>query len=737
MKLFILATCLLGAVASSHPVRADEAATLAPASVPDFTLRDPAGNAFSFADLRGKNKLIAITFLGCDCPLVRLYVGRINELARDYQSQGVAFLAINSNLQDSASAVSQFIRAEKVSFPILLDPDSRVADQFKAERTPEAYLVDTKGKVLYRGRIDDQYGIGYQRPHAQRRFLADAIAASLKGATPEVARTAAVGCKIGRPSPVEPKGDITFNRQILRIFQKRCLECHREGEVAPFPVDNYVEARGWAPMIAEVIDQGRMPPWGADPRFGHFSNDPRMTDEEKKLIHAWIANGCPEGDAKDTPAAVSFAKGWRIGEPDVVYKIAEKPAAIPARGPIEYRHYYIPTGFNEDRWVVAGEPRPGNRKVVHHIAVWILPPGMPEDDFSMAPPFAYAPGMPPLIAPEGSAILLPKGSRLRFQIHYEPNGLPAEDLSDIGLKFVDPSAVKRHVVLDSIFPAKRIDIPPGEAEHRLVGKHYFARDALLFGLMPHMHIRGKAFRFDLISPDGKRETLLDVPRFDFNWQFWYFLSEKRRVPAGSILESVAVFDNSPDNPNNPDASKRVAFGPQTSDEMSVGYFAGVDPASEGRGPESYLPPREGFAAPVSTPWALDLHGAAAQAEQSDPASIYSVIRVDVTATGTGKAWEAHLWRVGVPLRKGLPYSLIFRARAATPRPISFGVSRGRPPFNDLGVYRTVKLFPEWGYHRVDFEAKDDDDSPRIRFDLGAATGQVELNDVVLLQGYHR
>jgi peroxiredoxin len=539
--------------------------------IDDFSLRDFRGKPHSLGELSDQ-KLLVVIFLGTDCPLVKLYAPRLQELAGEYAERGVEFVAINSNLQDSVTKIGAFAERNGIKFPILKDADSAIADRFGAERTPEVFVLDADGVVQYRGRIDDQFGVGFQRPQVGRKDLAvalDELLADKPVSTPE---TEAPGCLIGRAAKVSPTGDVTYTKHIAGILQARCQECHRNGEIAPFPLTSYDEVVGWAPMICEVVDQGRMPPWFANPEYGKFANDCRLSDEEKQTIHTWVANGCPEGNPSDLPAPREFADGWRI-KPDQVVYMDDQPFQVPAEGVVDYQMFSVDLNVTEDKWLQAAEARPGNRSVVHHIVCWISPPGSGEGQISFGNRLVavFAPGTPPWSFPEGTAIHVPAGSRISFQMHYTPNGTAADDLSYIGLVWADSKTVKRKA-LSLMAPNMAITIPPGADNHEIRSRFKVKRDMLLLNYFPHMHLRGKDFRFEVEYPDGTREILLDVPHYDFNWQLRYDLVEPKLLPKGSRIHCTAHFDNSAGNPFNPDPTQTVRFGEQTWEEMMVGFF---------------------------------------------------------------------------------------------------------------------------------------------------------------------
>jgi hypothetical protein len=333
-------------------------------------------------------------------------------------------------------------------------------------------------------------------------------------------------------------------------------------------------------MMRYMVENDRMPPWFAAPHVGTFANDCRLAPEDKQALLDWVDAGAREGRQAWAPEPRTWASGWQIGEPDAVVQL-EEPFAVPAEGVVDYQYMYVKTNFDEDKWVERLEIRPTAPQVVHHVLVLIEEPGRnaPQDAAPGEPVFdgglqgyfaVTVPGYPGQEYPQGAAKLLPKGAWLKFQLHYTPNGKPALDQTKIGFVFTD-GPPERIVATNSAFNT-RLDIPPGADNYEASGDYPFERPGVLVNFFPHMHLRGKAFRYELIHPDGRSEVLLDVPRYDFNWQLYYALAEPRAVEAGTKLRATGWFDNSERNPFNPDPTKRVHFGEQTFDEMMIGYF---------------------------------------------------------------------------------------------------------------------------------------------------------------------
>jgi len=411
----------------------------------------------------------------------------------------------------------------------------------------------------------------------------------------------------------------TFSKDVAPIFYARCTTCHRPGEIAPMSLLTYKDARPWARSIAAQVKTGAMPPWHADPAVGRFANERRLTDAEKSTILGWANGGAPEGDPNDLPEAPTYADGWSIGQPDVILSMQED-YPIPATGTVAYQYFEVPANFDEDRWIKAWEMRPGHRAAVHHVIVSVRPPQpvvlavadqlraqaagnapRPQPLFTMAegmeippgqtggrqipesqrkPPGphdrprprgvgasigGYVPGNSWRVLPEGTAIRLLKGSSLVFQMHYTPIGKETTDRTRLGLIFAKEPP-KRPLQSTALVNGT-LHIPPGAADHRVDAEMTINRDILLFSMVPHTHVRGKRWLYEAIFPDGRMETILSVPNYDFEWQHEYIFKEPLKLPAGTKIHATAWYDNSKANKSNPDPTKDVWWGDQTWEEM--------------------------------------------------------------------------------------------------------------------------------------------------------------------------
>ncbi|MBS1789816.1 MAG: cytochrome c [Acidobacteria bacterium] len=364
----------------------------------------------------------------------------------------------------------------------------------------------------------------------------------------------------------------TFSKDIAPIFFKNCAECHRPGEIAPMSLMSYKEVRPWAKAIREKVVSREMPPWHADPNYGHWANDKRMSQKDVDTIVAWVDGGTKEGDPKDLPAAPKFAQGWQIGEPDITFQMPEE-FTVPAEGTVPYMYFTVPSGFTEDKYIAAMEARAGDLSVVHHIVVYVRDPkdrAPKRQDIGTGLLGALSPGNTPFIAQPGTAKLIKAGSQIVFQMHYTPSGKVTRDRSIIGLKFAKGPVNK--IITTTAAWDMRFVIPPNAENHEVRATYTAEEDLDIISLMPHMHLRGKDYKYIAHYPDGHQEVLLSVPRYDFGWQVYYYPVKPLRMPKGTKIEAIAHYDNSTRNPVNPDPSKPVRFGEQTWEEMMNGFF---------------------------------------------------------------------------------------------------------------------------------------------------------------------
>lgn len=546
--------------------------------IAEFELKDFRGKTHKLSDY-SESKVVVLAFIGCECPVAKRYSVTLQQLADQFADDQVTILAVDANQHDSMTEMAAFARVHSLKIPFLKDLANRLADDVGARRTPEVVLLDQARTIQYRGRIDDHFLVGNVRDAATRNDLKIAIEEVLAGKKVSVPETDPVGCHIGRILEADESAEVTYSNQIARIFQNRCVECHREGQIAPFALTDYDEVVGWAEMIAEVVEDQRMPPWHADPKYGHFANDRHLSAKEKETILRWVEAGAPQGDLKQLPKPRTFVEGWTLpSKPEFVLNITDEPYAVPAEGEVKYKYFVVDPKFTEDKWIKAAELRPGNLQVVHHILCFALPPranlrDLPQEGGARGFLVGYVPGKDATEYAQGMAKRVPAGSKLIFQMHYTPIGSPQEDQSQLGLIFADPQEIEYEVKTTSAVK-RRLSIPPHASNHKeeADADQFNDDDTLLLTFMPHMHLRGKSFRYVAVGPDGREEILIDIPKYDFNWQTAYELAEPRKMPKGSHIHAIAHYDNSKGNLFNPDPTKTVRWGDQTWDEMMIGYF---------------------------------------------------------------------------------------------------------------------------------------------------------------------
>ena len=425
-------------------------------------------------------------------------------------------------------------------------------------------------------------------------------------------------------APIFAAGPITFNKDVLPILQNRCQECHRAGEAAPMSLMTYKEARPWAAAMREAVMSRKMPPWHADPAHGKFLNDRRLSAEEIETLATWAQTGAVEGDSKDAPPPRQFATGWMIGQPDVVIDMGSD-YKVPATGTVDYTYFAVPTGFKEDKWIEKVEVLPSARSVVHHIVLYARAPGSKAFGFARpgmgVVPAAdapephkpdvgegqfyalteggnlemigvYVPGGSAYVTRPGQARLVKAGSDLIFQMHYTANGKEAIDRSKVGIVFAKEPPKER--VINTFVYNPDMHIPPQEESHEVDATVALLEDVKVQSFFPHMHLRGKSMEYTVTYPTGETQILCNVPRYDFNWQMTYQLAQPILLPKGTKILVTAHYDNSPNNPSNPNPKADVYWGDQSWDEMLAGFMdfavpATLNPARIARPPKPPTP----------------------------------------------------------------------------------------------------------------------------------------------------
>lgn len=553
-------------------------ATLAAASaaeaVGNFRLLDHRGDAHELYYHRDATAIV-IMIQGNGCPIVRNAVADYQAVAERYQARGVRFFMLNANLQDHRASIAEEAAAFGITLPVLVDESQLVGESLGVTRTAEVFVIDPQGwRLAYRGPMHDRITYERQRAEATETYLTDTLDAMLAGDPAPTATRDAVGCLVNFPDRNRDHAEISYAESVAPILKANCAYCHAPGGIGPWAMTSYTMVRGFAPMIREVLMTQRMPPWHADPHVGAWQADRSLSIDDRQTLVRWIDAGAPRGDGADPLEAVApVTETWPLGTPDLVLELP--PFEVPASGVVDYQFPAVPNPLDRPVWIRAATVMPGDRTVVHHVLAGSSetyePNARDEDNVFENYIIGYAPGIESYHMPEGTGVYVPPGGAFVFQMHYTPTGRAVTDRTRLGLYFASqpPRNFLRHqVVVDPT-----IRIPPGAAAHEEAAYHEFHRDAVLYTLFPHAHYRGRASRFELRYPDGREELLLSVPAYDFNWQRGYNFVEPKTVPAGSRLIHRTVYDNSPNNPANPDPQRTVPWGLQSWDEMLYGAFS--------------------------------------------------------------------------------------------------------------------------------------------------------------------
>lgn len=552
--------------------------------IPEVQLAHLDGKPCKLSDF-ATGKATVIACVSSTCPIGKRYLPTLAALEKEYSAKGVTFLLVGPTKTDSDLRAA--LDAVGLKAVCVRDPQNTLLKTLGATATTDVFVLDSRHTLQYRGAVDDQYGLGYSLEAPRTRLLASALDSVLAGRPPAIPATEAPGCALdlaeAKPAAL---ATVTFHNRISRLLQQHCQECHRAGGVAPFPLISYEDVTEHAGMVRKMVDQRLMPPWFAAPaekgKHTPWANDRSLSDHDRSDLLAWLAGGKPLGDEKDAPLPrVWPAEEWAIGTPDAVFQIPQ-PIAVKATGTMPYQTARVPTGFAETRYVSAIEVMPTARDVVHHVLVYadasrgsalrrLLRRGQIQEEEEEGGFLAiYVPGNNTLIYPEGFGKAIPAGATLRFQIHYTPNGKATQDQVRVGMKFCKQPP--QNVVLNAGISNKRFSIPPGAGNHEVTARLPVPAEVRVLAFLPHMHLRGKAWRYEAITPDGTLQTMLDIPRYDFNWQLLYRYAEPLALPAGTTIQARAWFDNSSANPANPDPNRAVGWGPQTYDEMMLGYI---------------------------------------------------------------------------------------------------------------------------------------------------------------------
>jgi len=564
---FVAVFCLPLRAEKAPDKQAEAASVSLGDKVGDFTFKDIRYLPRSLKDF-GDKKAYVIFFATLDCPIAQRYLPRLGEMDRDYRDKGVQMVAVNVAPNDDVREIAYQAMRTECEFPFAKDFDGDVVKALGATRAGEVVVLDGEKKLRYRGRVDDQFRLGGERPNVTRDDLKQAIEDVLAGREVAAAETPVDGCKISLPEIRTVNKDVNFAEHIAPLLQKHCQDCHREGAPeAPFALASYQDAVDHADMIAETVREQRMPPWFGTKEHGEFTNLRGMSLEERHLIADWVAQGSPKGDMAKAPAPREFSKSkWKIGEPDLVLKTPVQK--LQATGYIDYRYVILPKVFQEDTWVQGVQILPENSRAMHHCNMLFIKLG--EKPSSQNFITGQVPGGDPMILDNNVAFKIPAKSSLVLQIHYVTLGEETTDQISVGLRYAREKVHKNlhHTQVTNL----TFKVPPHASHYKVTGTKELKHDMTGYGMFSHMHLRGKDMTFKALYPDGKSETLLVIPNYNFDWQQAYrWPEDKVKFPKGTTLEVSAHYDNSAFNPYNPDPNKEVEEGQQTFQEMMYGF----------------------------------------------------------------------------------------------------------------------------------------------------------------------
>jgi mono/diheme cytochrome c family protein len=528
-------------------------------------------------------------FLTGECPISASFVPTLNRFAHEWQrdSAKVAIYGVWADRAARPSAIKAFAQEFGVKFPLLIDEGGELCRAFGPTHVPEAFVLGGDGRVAYRGRIDDTFlAIGKRRPAATEHNLVDAVTALLQSKAVATPQTAPVGCLVEAATPPAARSKVTYTRDVAPILLANCVTCHREGGAGPFSLESYQDAEKRGRQLAKVAESRLMPPWLPGNSHGDFEGERRLTDRQIATIKSWVEAGKLEGNVADLPAPVTFGQSWPLGKPDLILEMPDT-FTIPADGPDLFQSFVIPIDIPEDKLVAAADFMAGNPRVVHHSLFFLDTKGFARKLDARTPELGYgsfggpgfipagslggwSPGKTPRRLPFGMGRYLKKGADLVMQVHYHPTGKRETDRSKVGIYFADQ---KKKVAADIWVAAHTHDIPAGDKAYRVSATYVLPSDVQMLGVVPHMHLLGQSVKAVAVQPDGLKRTLVEIPKWDFNWQDDYRYTAPFRLAKGTKIDVEALYDNSADNPTNPNSPpRRVTWGEGTSDEMLYCFF---------------------------------------------------------------------------------------------------------------------------------------------------------------------
>lgn len=552
----------------------------------EMSVQDLQGRPQRLSSFLGKGPTVLV-FLGCECPAVPRYAPRLNRLYEQFRSKGVQFLGIYSNGDETREAVLRHVERMGFRFPIVRDPQGAVARSFGATHTPQVIVLDANKKVRYNGAIDSSA----KQETPQHAYLRDALSALVSGKPVRVARTPVIGCFI-KPSPTPAgKGEVTFAEHIAPILYQNCTPCHRQGDIGAFPLLTYEDARRWSREIQYYTQRRVMPPWKPVPGYGEFRGERYLSEEQLRLITRWVESGTPAGDLGKAPKPPVAPSGWAMGTPDLIAEMPEE-YEVTGTGPDEYRYFVIPVEVPPGSAMEGIDIQPGSREVVHHANVYVDVTGVarrldaadPKPGYSNfgSPGFVpvmmlggWVPGMRPMRLTPGYGVILPTRFDLVLQVHYFKRGQTYKDRTKVGLYFSKASKVKP--VQLAVLSNTKFTIPAGAQRYEIRAQWKVPKRLEAVAIMAHMHLLAREVQVTAQTPDNRSIPMLWIKDWDFNWQETYFYRNPVELPKGTLVTAVGYYDNSEQNPRNPNHPPQpVKYGDKTTDEMFYVFIAVVD-----------------------------------------------------------------------------------------------------------------------------------------------------------------
>lgn len=540
------------------------------------------------------HKATVVVFLGSECPAVPRIAPRLNELHKQFGKQGVQFIALYPNGSDTAAIVRDHAKRMGFGFECRIDPKGQVAKQLGATKTPEIVIVDAKGRKVYQGAIDSDAKVA----NPQHRYAERAISAAIDGKSMDPSRTEVVGCFIKAEAAVNGKEVATFVDDIAPIMFEYCTPCHRPGQIGPFPLINYDDAKKWAQEIEHYTQSRTMPPWKPQPGHGDFRGERRLSDAQLASIKQWVEAGCPQGDPSHMPKQPDYPQGWEMGVPDVVAQMSHA-YDVAGTGADEYRYFVIPVEAPENSAMIGIDIVPGSREVVHHANVYVdvtgaarkldeADPGVGYSNFG-SPGFlptmmlgGWVPGMRPMRLHQGYGVVLPRKFDLVLQVHYFKRGQTYRDQTKVGLYLGKASEVKP--VQLAVLSDTRFTIPANDPAFKIQRSWTVAKKVELVAIMAHAHLVCKDVKVSAKMPNGEERNLLWIDDYDFNWQETYFYKQPMTLEPGTVVTARGLYDNSEKNKRNPNSPpKPVKYGDKTTDEMFYVFLAVADETAKGSG----------------------------------------------------------------------------------------------------------------------------------------------------------